>query len=191
MTKIDLQEIKEKLTKVLDQKRYEHTIGVADTAANLAFTYGVDFQKAYLAGLLHDCAKCYSLKKRIKLCKKFGVDLSETELKSPSLIHAKLGAVLAKEYYAIDDNEICEAISYHTTGKPAMSKLEQIVFCADFIEPGRKILNCLPEIRSIIYKDIDHATYLILKQTIIHLEHQNQAIDSMTEKAKEYYERYV
>lgn len=183
-------ELKSKLQKVLDEKRYEHTIGVADTAANLAFAYHIDFERAYLAGLLHDCAKCYSNDKKLKLCKKYDVSLTDFEIENPSLIHAKLGEKLAEELYDVKDPEILSAISFHTTGKPAMTRLEQIVFCADFMEPGRKMINCLPEIRDVIFQDIDYATYLIIKQTLVHLKNNEQGIDPMTLKALEFYERY-
>lgn len=181
--------IKSSLKKVLNEKRYEHTIGVADTAASLAFAYQIDFEAAYIAGLLHDCAKNYDGEKTLKLCKKYKVKLSSFEEKNPSLIHAKLGAVLAKEKYGIEEEEILSAISYHTTGKPGMTRLEQIIFCADFIEPNRKMLTCLPVIRETIFQDIDKATYLILKQTLVHLHNHDMCIDVMTEQAFEYYEK--
>lgn len=187
----DFVKIKKKLAKKLDAKRYEHSMGVAYTAAALAMAHGGDMIKAYTAGVLHDCAKCLEDKERDELCKKYNVELTKTEIEHPYLIHAKLGAVLAKEKYGVDDVEIASAIRYHTTGRPDMTLLEKIIFSADFIEPGRKPLLCLPLIRSIIFTDLDRAVYLILKQTLIHLEHKGQTIDENSQFACDFYRRYA
>lgn len=184
---IDINKIKKQLQKDLDAKRYEHTLGVAYTAANLAMKYGVSIQKAYIAGLLHDCAKCFDNDKKISLCKKYKVKLSEGEINNPSLIHSKLGAAYTKEKYEIDDIEIMDAISFHTTGKPDMTTLEKIVFSADYIEPHRKQILGLDEIRSVIYNDLDEAVYLILMNTIRHLNKKEQYIDEVSMLAFDYY----
>ncbi len=184
----EYRKIKEQLEKILDEKRMEHTEGVAYMATALAMRYGGDLKKAYCAGLLHDCAKCMDKKKQLALCEKYNITLSEFEIKNPSLIHAKLGAVLAKEKYNIIDMEVTEAIKYHTTGKPAMSLLEKIVFSADYMEPGRKEIPGLKEIRDIIFCDIDEAVYMILKNTIIYLENDTKEIDDISREAYSYYQ---
>lgn len=185
--KYDIKRIKKNLEKELEDKRYEHTIGVADTAACLAMRYNYDIEKAYVAGLLHDCAKCIDNEKKIKLCKKYDVKLTQVEIDNPFLIHAKLGAALAKEKYGINDEDILESIKYHTTGKENMSLLEKIIFSADYIEPGRKKILGLEEIRNIIFVDFDKAVYLILKNTIQHLNNKNQVIDETSLSAFNYY----
>lgn len=187
--KFDTKAIKKELLKQLDEKRYEHTIGVADTAACLAMRYGVDMQKAYVAGLLHDCAKNYDSKKRNRLCNKYQIELTEYEIKNPALIHAKLGTKVASEKYGIDDPEILSAIRYHTTGKKEMTVLEKIIYSADFIEPNRKMLDILPGIRDIIFKDLDEAVYFILNSTVAHLENKEQCVDPASLEAYQYYKQ--
>lgn len=179
--------IKKKLEKDLEEKRFEHTIGVADTAFALALRYGEDVEKAYIAGLLHDCAKCIDNDKKMSLCKKYNVELSKVEKENPFLIHAKLGAALAKAKYDIEDEGILEAIKYHTTGREDMSLLEKIIFSADYIEPNRKNILGIDEIRETIFEDFDKAVYLILDNTIKHLNNKKQVIDERSLSAYNFY----
>ena len=195
------EELLKKLRKKLDERRYIHSIGVAHTAVSLMMAHGsaqrsedkglFELQAAYTAGLLHDCAKCLEEEERDRLCKKYKVELSPMEQEHPFLIHAKLGAVLAKEKYGVTDPQILSAIRYHTTGKAYMTLLEAIIFSADFIEPNRKMLDCLPEIRTEIYKDLPKAVYMILKQTMIHLELREQPVDEHSLEALEYYKQFA
>ena len=87
-------EIQKDLKNKLKPARYEHTLGVSDTAQHLAKIHGYDCAKAALAGLLHDCAKCMADDKKIALCREYGVSISDAEYKNPSLLHAKCGAIL-------------------------------------------------------------------------------------------------
>ena len=151
----DLKKIKKKLKNELDESRYEHTIGVMDTAACLAMRYGADLTQALVAGLLHDCAKCIPNDKKLKLCRKNGIEVTPFEEKAPFLLHAKLGAWMAEHEYHVSDPAILSAIACHTTGKPDMSLLDKIVFIADYIEPGRNKAPGLPEIRRLSFTDID------------------------------------
>ena len=127
----ELLEIRKKLSKKLKKDRFEHTIGVMYTAASLAMCYGEDVEKALTAGLLHDCAKYCSSEDQIVLCRKHGIELTESELEMPALIHAKLGAYLASHKYKIKDPDILDAITYHTTGRPGMTMLEKIIYIAE------------------------------------------------------------
>lgn len=185
----DYKHIKKTLAKQLEPKRFEHTIGVAYTAAALAMRYGVDIEKAYLAGLLHDCAKCIGTEEKIALCKKYKVELTEFELDHPFLIHAKLGSCLAEKKYGVEDPDILSAIRYHTTGKPDMNMMEKIIFAADYIEPGRKMIPGLEEIRKEIFVDLDSAIVLILEGTMRHLKNREQPIDQMSVEAYEFYKK--
>ena len=106
MSIYDYKTIKKTLIKQLSAKRYEHTIGVAYTAASLAMRYFSDIEKAYLAGLLHDCAKCIETDEKIALCKKYKVKLTPFEVENPFLSHAKLGSCLAEKKYGVEDPEI-------------------------------------------------------------------------------------
>lgn len=176
-----------KLKKELDADRYEHTIGVAYTAAALAMRYGSNIQQAQVAGLLHDCAKCIPNQKKIALCQKYNIKMTEIELKNPFLLHAKLGAFLAMHKYGIADKEIMSAILNHTTGKPNMSLLDKIIFVADYIEPQRKKQPNLAEIRKLAFIDLDRALLQILEDTLAFLSASADSIDPMTEKTYRYY----
>lgn len=175
------------LSEELDKKRYAHTLGVAYTAVSLAMAHGTDMYNAYLAGLLHDNAKCISSEKKRKLCKKYDIVLNEAEDKNPDLLHAKLGAIRAREKYHVEDRAVLEAIKYHTTGKPAMTELEKIIYIADYIEPNRKMLPGLPEIRTTAFRDLNRAMVLILKNTLAYLREKGVFIDPMTLETYEYY----
>jgi predicted HD superfamily hydrolase involved in NAD metabolism len=169
--------------------RFIHTLDVAATAANLAMCYGADLDKAEVAGLLHDCAKCMSLGKMLKVCDKAGTDLSEFEKNSVSLLHSKAGAVLAESRYGVRDEDTLNAIRFHTTGRPGMSLLEKIVFVADYIEPGRDSAPNLPQVRKLAYESIDDCVLQILKDTLRYLATTGSAVDPMTQKTYEYYRR--
>lgn len=179
------------LSEELDKKRYAHTLGVAYTAVSLAMAHGTDMYNAYLAGLLHDNAKCISSEKKRKLCKKYDIVLNEAEDKNPDLLHAKLGAIRAKEKYHVEDRAVLEAIKYHTTGKPAMTELEKIIYIADYIEPNRKMLPGLPEIRTTAFRDLNRAMVLILKNTLAYLREKEVFIDPMTLETYEYYKEEI
>ena len=187
MQEYDKKKIKKKLKKELDKDRYEHTIGVMDTAACLAMRYGCDMEKALVAGLLHDCAKCIPNDGKLRLFKRYGIEISPAEKKAPFLLHAKLGAYLAREEYHVEDEEILSAIACHTTGKPAMSLLDKLVFVADYIEPGRNRAPGLAVIRSLAFEDIDRALVHILGDTLEYLKESGQQIDPTTQAVLDYY----
>lgn len=186
-----LKKLRDAVEKVQDAKRFEHTLGVEYTAAALAMRYGSDIHDARVAGLLHDCAKCLSDEKRLSLCKKNHIPVTEIERKNPYLLHAKAGAYLAKEKYGITDPDILNAIQSHTTGRKGMSLLEKIIFVADYIEPGRKDtpdLN-LTEIRRMAFQDLDRALLEILKDTLRYLNASGRDIDPMTKETWRYYSK--
>ena len=157
------------------------------TAAALAMCYGEDVKKAMIAGLLHDCAKCIPAEEKIRMCEDNHLEISAVERANPSLLHAKLGAFLAKETYKIEDPDILQAIASHTTGRPNMSLLEKIIYIADYLEPGRAELPNMADVRSLVFKDIDECLYLILKDSLVYLETKHLPIDIMTEKTYLYY----
>lgn len=183
----EIEKLQEKMAKELDGKRFWHTIGVAHTAATLAMRYDVDMDTAYVAGLLHDCAKCISDKKKLSICKKNGIAVTETEQMNPSLLHAKVGAFLAKDKYHIDDISIIDAITYHTTGRPNMTDLEQIIYIADYIEPGRNKASHLDEIRHLAFIDKEKALIKILEDSLFYLQDSSQEIDLITQQTYDYY----
>lgn len=184
---MDRIQMTEKLKTKLSPKRFEHSIGVEYTAGTMAFMYGADYEKALIAGLLHDCAKYVPNDKKISKCKKRNIPISECEYNNPELLHAKLSAVYAKEKYDVNDEEILSAITYHTTGKPAMSLLDKIIYIADYIEPNRNILPEMDIIRKEAYSDIDKCLLHILKNSVEYLDNKRSVIDPLTKETYEYY----
>jgi len=187
MSDFPFAEIEEKLKNVLKPSRYTHTIGVAYTAASLAMKYDCNINKAFLAGLLHDCAKAYESECYISMCQKFNLDVSVYEEKNPQLLHSKLGGYLAGCDYGVSDSEIINSIIYHTTGKPDMTLLEKIIYVADYIEPGRDKAKRLDIIRKMSFENIDKAILMILEDTISYLKKKDMVIDPATENTYMFY----
>ncbi len=184
-----------RLKRDLKQKRFAHTMGVVEKATKLAIKWGASLENARLAALLHDCAKYVEDETKLALCAKYDVSVSDIEKKNTELLHAKAGALYAYETYGIKNPDVLSAIYYHTTGKPNMSLLEQIIFVSDYIEPGRKHSDKLPEYRKLAKKDLNKVTAYILKDTLEYLESKHadtdDVIDSTTREAYEFYKKYL
>lgn len=184
---MNYEKLEKQLKKELDNDRFRHTIGVAHTAAALAMRFGYDMDKAYLAGLLHDCAKCISNDKKLLLCEKNKLEVSEIEKQSPFLLHAKLGSFLAKEKYGVEDEEILSAIRWHTTGHAQMTLLEKIIYIADYIEPNRKKLPNLTLVRGLCFDNLNTGLRKILEDSLEYLKSKNNPIDPLTQETYDYY----
>lgn len=180
-------ELKQRLHYTLSPKRFAHTRGVADEAYKLASIYDIDPDTAYLAGLLHDCAKDFSKEETFEKCQKYGVELDEVLKTQPDLIHSFLGAAVAREEYGITDEDILNAIRYHTTGREAMSTLEKIIYLADFFEPNRKPFDGIDTIRALAYSDLDKAMDFALNHTIDYNNKKNRLIHPLSLAAAVYY----
>lgn len=190
MSGYNILKMQKKLRKYIDEDRYWHTIGVMYTAASLAMCHGADMEKARVAGLLHDCAKCIPNHKKLKLCEQYHIHVSETEKNAPYLLHAPLGACIAKDKYEVTDQEILSAITWHTTGRPGMSLLDKIIYIADFIEPMRSKASNLPEVRRLAFEDLDMAVYVTLRDTLRYLKNSS-SLDKRTVEAYNYYKRII
>ena len=177
------------MEKMQDAKRFAHTLGVEFTAAALAMRYQADVTDAQIAGLLHDCAKCLTDEKRVSICEKHQIPMTDIERRNPFLLHAKVGEFLAKDKYGITNPDILNAIRFHTTGRENMSLLERIVFVADYIEPGRRQAPNLTEIRQLAFTDLDAAMLKILEDTLSYLKATGGELDPMTEITYEYCRR--
>lgn len=187
MDAICIKDLKKDLKKEMDDSRFEHTLGVMYTCGALAMCYGYDLEKAMLAGLMHDCAKCMPNAKKLKMAEKHHLEITDLERKNPFMLHAKLGAFLAKKKYDIEDPEILDAIRWHTTGRPDMTLLDKIVYIADYIEPKRDKAPHLPEIRQLAFTDLDQTLIKILEDTLGYLGDSPEHVDSMTKKTYDYY----
>ena len=188
----EIEAIQEKLQKKVSPKLFRHIVGVRYTAEALAMRYDVSMEQAGTAGVLHDCAKYMTGEKMYEKCQKHQIAISSSEEKNPMLLHAKLGAYLAEHKYGVQDPEVLSAIRWHTTGKENMTVLEQIVFLADYIEPHRKIIPGLDQVRRMAFQDLEKAVYLTLKNTVSYLEEQSvktgkKNFDPTTQAAYHYY----
>lgn len=176
--------LKEKLTPT----RYEHSLSVAFTCISLAMRYEYDLEKAEIAGILHDCGKLKSEAKIIEKCIRHNVVVTEEEMNNPAVLHANLGAWLARNKYGVEDEEILSAILYHTTGRPEMTVLEKIVYLADYIEVRRGRDSELLKIRKLAFEDLDECMYQALKASLSYLRRKKEKIVHSTVEAYAYYE---
>ena len=160
----DIEVMKKDLMMVVSSFRYDHCVMVAEEARKLALHYNIDSQKAYVAGLLHDIAKDFSSEENAKWIRKY--NLSEELLSSVflNIVHADIGALVVKEWYNLED-DICDAIKYHTVGHVPMTMFDKIIFIADKV--ARKKLDAsLDKIRSVAYSDLDKALILCLEKQL-------------------------
>ena len=134
----ELTAIRKKLEKKLKEERYIHTLASCTPLLPCYAPWSGCPKSHDCRSFLHDCGKYCDVNEQILLCRKHHIKLSDAELEVPALIHARLGAYFAEYEYGITDSEILDAITYHTTGRPAMTMIEKIVYLADYIEPGRK-----------------------------------------------------
>ena len=176
------------LEKRLSPKRFLHTLGVAQIAAFLAALHGESREKALTAGLLHDIAKPFSDQELMDFCKREQLPVSEAEALAPYLLHGKVGAMLARDEFGVEDPEILKAIEFHTTGRPDMSLLEILVFIADYIEPARDRQPKLNRRRQQAVEDPEKALVKILKDTVEYLGQTGAPVDPMTQKTLEWYQ---
>lgn len=179
--------LRKKLKTKLSVSRYEHSLSVSFTCICLAMRYEYPLDKAELAGLLHDCAKCYSDSEIIRYCEKHKIPVSEEERMAPAVLHAKYGAWLAKKRYGIEDPEILSAIACHTTGKADMQILDKILYIADYIEARRDKAGNLAAMRKLAFQDLDLTLFKIMKGTLDYLSKKGGRVDPATEAAFAYY----
>lgn len=121
----------------MGERRFAHSQGVAKACAELAERYGVDAERARLAGILHDVCKEMLTGEQLKLIEKYGIILSTVERNNPPLLHAPAGAAYAQQVLGVEDAEVISAIRCHTGGKAGMTTLEKVLFVADFISEDR------------------------------------------------------
>jgi len=164
----ELRYIESEVKKMLTPRRFEHSLGVRDTAVQLAVKYDANSDKAALAGLTHDCAKDLGYQEMMELVKKYNINLDEISRLEPSLIHGPLGACIAQDVFEIYDEEVLNEIRYHTTGRPSMTLLEKIIYLADYIEPHRDFPG-VNKLRNVAKCDLDNAMILAFDNTITHV----------------------
>ena len=174
------------LKKNLKETRYRHTINVARIAVKMAGEYGADIRKAELAALLHDMARNISIPEMNMYIEDMGFPVRYMD--NMNLAHSKIASVLAGTLFGIHDEDVLNAVSFHTTGRAGMSLLEKIIFLADAIEPDRDYPG-VDEIRKQAEGSIDKACLMSLKGTVDHIEKQGIYMDPDTLEAKDYFEQ--
>lgn len=167
-------------------KRFQHTLGVEETAVQLARIYGVNPYEASIAALLHDNAKNLSNEELYRICQTYYPQYNLTQEYS-SVFHAFAGAITAKRRYSELSNDVINAICFHTTGRPNMSTLEKIIYAADYAEPGREPFPGLELIREYLFNDLDDGIRHMLQQTVDYVKMKKKKIHPLTITTLDYY----
>ena len=183
---IDTKKIIEKLNTMLKPNRLAHSINVANCAVKLSEIYGCDTGKAYLAGLVHDCAKYFTKDQIDSYVKKYNIKLDPLEVNNISLSHSVIGSFVIQDVFKIQDMDIINAVGYHTTGRENMSTLEKIIFMADMIEEGRNFPG-VDELRKLSFNgQLDKALITSFNNTIKFVIENNQLIHPRSVSARNY-----
>jgi predicted HD superfamily hydrolase involved in NAD metabolism len=166
--------------------RYAHVLRVARFSERLAFDHGADPLRARLAGLLHDLARLYSTQRLLSDCAARTMPIDAFERANPIVLHAPLGAELAREYFGITDASILSAIAKHTVAAREMSTLDKIVYLADTLEPGRDFTD-RAELAALARHDLDAAMDATLRSHIAHMHAQGAQVAPQTLAAAQFY----
>jgi predicted HD superfamily hydrolase involved in NAD metabolism len=169
----------------LRPKRFEHSLSVSDTAVELAVFYNFDVNKARIAGLVHDCAKDKSGEELLEIACRSGYKVEEVSIDSPRLLHGCVGAIIAKEVMGIEDEDILNAIFYHTTGRKNMSGLEKLIYIADYVEPLR-VFPGVDKMRSNVYVDLNKTLISAIDSTIKYIMEKGQMIHPDSVEGRNY-----
>ena len=181
-TDINTQEIENWLKDNLVEERYIHSLGVMEAAVELARMFNLDVEKARLAGLLHDAAKCFPNEKLLEIIKEHIPEVHECELLNYKTLHAPVSAYLAKTKFNVTDVEILDAIRWHTLGRCGMSDFEKIIFLADKIEARTRDLTFRNECMELLKENngLDKALFKCFEATIKSLVDRRLAICHIT-----------
>jgi predicted HD superfamily hydrolase involved in NAD metabolism len=151
------------------EHRYAHVVRVARLADRLAAHHGEDAGKARTAGMLHDLARLHPASRLIEECERRDLPIDDFERANPIVLHAPLGAELARERFGVDDPDILAAIRFHTLGAPEMPRLAEIVYVADSVEPGRSFAG-RAGLEALAFRDLDAATIGVIEASLHYLK---------------------
>lgn len=168
---------------MLSRQRYMHSLGVRSMAGRLAKHLGLDEEKAKLAGLVHDCARDLPGERLLELADTYKLHIDQIERLEPRLLHAPVGAIMARYEFGIEDEEIQRAIRLHTTASLNMKPLDKVLYVADYVEPGRAFKGAR-ELRELAFRDFDAAYIQALEQTILYLIKRGGLIHPRTIEAR-------
>jgi predicted HD superfamily hydrolase involved in NAD metabolism len=167
--------------------RYAHTLRVARLGESLARAHGEDPSRAYVAGMLHDIARLYSSEQLLAACTERALAIDEFERENPVVLHSRVGAELAREAFAVTDEGVLSAIRAHTLGAPRMSPLDEIVYLADGLEPGRDFPERITYLE-IAYRDLAEAMRLVLRSSIAYTRARGLTVAPQTDAALRRYD---
>lgn len=181
--------IKDFLSKTLSENRYIHSINVAFTAEKLAKLYGADPQKAYLAGLVHDCTREADIELQKTMLSSLNIQVDELTFQVKELLHAYTAEYIIRNHFKLDDEEVISAVRFHTTGKENMTILEKAVFLADVVEPGRSFPG-VEYIRQLSMNNMNEAVFAALDSSIKFLIGKRSLIHPNTLLARNFLIKY-
>ena len=176
-----MEKIRRKIRQLLDKKRYKHTLRVARVAVKLAKYWKIDIEKARIAALLHDLGRQFEEKELLGKAKEYHLKLDNYEKENPLLLHGRVAVEIAKKEYGMKKKDVLGAISLHTTGAAKMTKLEKIIYLADFIEPGRKFRG-VSKLREFAFQNLNKAVAWASKNTIKYLVKEKITIHPKTKE---------
>ena len=162
-----------------DEHRFKHALRVARMAERLALRYGVSRLKARVAGMLHDIARLWKADALFAYATSHGLPVSESGRKAPVLMHAPVGAEVARSEFGIEDRDVLGAIVHHTVAVPGMSDLEKIVYVADSIEPGRTFPQ-RAELEAAAFRSLDEGLLACVRASMDHLAARRIAVAQET-----------
>jgi len=165
---LTIKEMETLLEKALPRKRFEHSVAVYETALELAKIHNANMEKVAVASLLHDCGREIPTRNNLMQAAALNIEIDEVEQNQPILLHAKIGVCLAQNKYGVTDKETLDAILYHTTGAPGMSKTSMIVYLADLLEPKRGFFG-IEEMRQLVKVDLEKTMMKAYALTIKYL----------------------
>ncbi len=167
-------------------KRLAHIRGCEEEAARLARRWGADEDRMRRAAILHDCTKYLSHEEHLAICDQYGIALEPLERATDKLLHAKSGAALAKHIFGQDD--IYDAILYHTTARAGMSLEEKLLYIADYMEPNRDFPE-VGELRRLAYSDLDGAVGMGASLSMQEMVQRGKELHHDTLGAYEFYRK--
>ena len=171
----------------LSEKRYGHTLRVADTAAELARVHGLDEDRARLGALIHDAARETGPEEFLRFAEEWDLPVGEPERQSPKLLHGPVAAELARRELGVEDEEVLEAVRAHTTGKPGMGPLALVLYVADKIEPAREYPS-VERLRRMSREDLHAAATESLRRAIAHNEERGKDVHPSSREALDWLE---
>lgn len=191
LKRLSIEELRPIALSYLKAKRVKHVLGTEREAISLAERFGADVDKARVAALLHDSTKRLSAEEQFALCEHYGLALDAVERENPHLLHARTGAALARDVFGVDE-EIADAIRWHTTGHENMTLLEKVIYLADYIEPNRSFPG-VDALRAAVRADLDRGLLMALEKTVERLGKGNTsaAIHPDSVKARDYLQRSI